>query len=87
MKILVISIVDFPGSHIVKKLLKCKDEVIGVDNISYQCKYNIIENSFFGQLELWFRRNVHKIIIAIKQWCNNTPMDISDIFLRTWICL
>ncbi len=51
------------------------------------CRHNIVANSSFSWWGAWLNENPDKVIIAPKQWINDTKVDSSDTVPKDWLRL
>ncbi|MBC7981871.1 alpha-1,2-fucosyltransferase, partial [Candidatus Parcubacteria bacterium] len=51
------------------------------------CSHNIIANSTFSWWAAYLNQNLHKIVIAPKQWTRKETSDTLEILPKTWIQL
>ncbi|WXT99922.1 MAG: O-antigen biosynthesis glycosyltransferase WbnK [Catillopecten margaritatus gill symbiont] len=51
------------------------------------CKHNIIANSSFSWWGAWLNQNNEKIVIAPKQWFNDTSINTTDVTPDDWVRL
>ena len=51
------------------------------------CKHFIIPNSSFAWWAVWFSLNPNKMVIAPKQWVNDSKYSVSDLIPNSWIQL
>lgn len=50
-----------------------------------RCRHEIIANSSFSWWAAWMNPNINKLVIAPKNWFNNTALDTSDLIPSDWI--